>query len=336
MKHLSRLIVTALAVIMMLPTVSAQTRPVSIDVKDMQLSEILKSISAQSDYRFVYSNSAIRADRRMTIKLSGTDISKVMDDLLKGTGITYTILDRQIALSPSGLSGEKTEKPGKRSKTVRGKVTDSNGEALPGADVFVDGTTNGAVTDLDGNYTIIVPDDPNTVLVFNFIGMKQQKTEVGEKDKYDITLTMDTQYLEQVVVTGYQTLSRERSAGSFAMVEGAQIQDKGNAHGDIIRSLEGTVAGLNVNTSAEGTSYLIRGVTSINSSTEPLYIVDGVPMSKDQVTKMINPNDVSSVTFLKDATAASIWGAKAANGVMVLTTRTGTRPLKNYTKDIVL
>lgn len=324
MKHLSRLIVTALAVIMMLPTVSAQTRPVSIDVKDMQLSEILKSISAQSDYRFVYSNSAIGADRRMTIKLSGTDISKVMDDLLKGTGITYTILDRQIALSPSGLSGEKTEKQGKRSKTVRGKVTDSNGEALPGADVFVDGTTNGAVTDLDGNYTIIVPDDPNTVLVFNFIGMKQQKTEVGEKDKYDITLTMDTQYLEQVVVTGYQTLSRERSAGSFAMVEGAQIQDKGNAHGDIIRSLEGTVAGLNVNTSAEGTSYLIRGVTSINSSTEPLYIVDGVPMSKDQVTKMINPNDVSSVTFLKDATAASIWGAKAANGVMVLTTRTGT------------
>lgn len=321
MKHFCRLIVTAIAAIMMLPTVSAQNKPVNIDVKDMQLSEILKAISAQSDYRFVYSNSAIGADRKITVKLSGTDISKVMDRLLSGTGIAYTILDRQIALSPAAPPKNTS---GQKSKTIRGKVTDSNGEALPGADVFVDGTTNGAVTDLDGNYTIIVPDDPNTVLIFNFIGMKQQKAEVGEKDQYNITLTMDTQYLEQVVVTGYQTLSRERSAGSFAMVEGAQIQNKGNAHGDIIRSLEGTVAGLNVNTSAEGTSYLIRGVTSINSSTEPLYIVDGVPMSKDQVTKMINPNDVSSVTFLKDATAASIWGAKAANGVMVLTTKTGT------------
>ena len=92
---------TAVAVIMMLPTISAQNKPVNIDVKDMQLSEILKSISAQSDYRFVYSNSAIGADRKMTVKISGTDISKVMDRLLNGTGITYTILDRQIALSPA-------------------------------------------------------------------------------------------------------------------------------------------------------------------------------------------------------------------------------------------
>ena len=101
MKHFCRLIVTAIAAIMMLPTISAQNKPVNIDVKDMQLSEILKVISAQSDYRFVYSNSAIGADRKITVKLSGTDISKVMDRLLSGTGIAYTILDRQIALSPA-------------------------------------------------------------------------------------------------------------------------------------------------------------------------------------------------------------------------------------------
>ncbi len=328
MKHISRLLTAILAALLLFSAgtdINAQERLINVDAKEIALSDILKSISAQSDYRFVYNNKAIDVERKISVKASGKDIRSILEKVLKGTGITFTIMEKQVALSPAI---ERTEgKPTgatKRSRAITGKVTDSNGEALPGADVFVDGTTNGAVTDIDGNYTIIVPDDESTVLVFNFIGMKQQKAEVGDREQYDITMTMDTQYLEQVVVTGYQTISRERSAGSFAKVEGAAVQDKGNAHGDILRALEGTVAGLNVNTTAEGTTYLIRGITSINSSTEPLYIVDGVPMSREQVSRMVNPNDVSNVSFLKDATAASIWGAQAANGVMVITTKTGT------------
>lgn len=301
--------------------IHAKSNQIILNVKDVALSEVLKSISTQSDYRFVYNNRIIDVNQKVTVSVTDCDINVVLNRVLYGTGISYIIMDGQIALSPAERKTETVQKS--KDRIIKGMVTDSSGEILPGADVFVDGTTNGAVADIDGNFTIIVPDDPNTVLVFNFIGMRQEKKSVGDNDVINVSLSVDTQYLKEVVVTGYQTISRERSAGAFAKVEGSQVQDRGNTHGDILRALEGSVAGLNVNTTAEGTSYLIRGVTSINSTTEPLYIVDGVPMSRDQVGKLVNPNDVSNVSFLKDATAASIWGAQAANGVMVITTKTG-------------
>lgn len=321
LRHLTALLLVAFLGISVHQANARNTR-IILDVKEMSLSEVLKSISAQSDYRFVYNNRAINVDQKVTVTVTDRDINVVLNKVLYGTGITYKVMDGQIALSPAPIQKETARKP--KERIIRGKVTDDSGEILPGADVFVDGTTNGAVTDMEGNFTILVPDDPETVLVFNFIGMRQEKETVGDTEVMNITLSTDTQYLKEVVVTGYQTISRERSAGAFAKVEGAQVQDRGNAHGDILRALEGSVAGLNVNTTAEGTSYLIRGITSINSNTEPLYIVDGVPMSRDQVSKLVNPNDVGSVSFLKDATAASIWGAQAANGVMVITTKTGT------------
>lgn len=322
MKHiLCSFAALLLVAVLGISSVQARNNKIIVDVKDVSLSEVLKSISAQSDYRFVYNNRVIDVNQKISVSISDRDINMVLNKVLYGTGITYMIMDGQIALTPQQKAQEQSGKP--KERVIRGKVTDSSGEILPGADVFVDGTTNGAVTDMDGNFTIIVPDDPSTVLVFNFIGMRQEKEEVGDDEVMNIVLTTDTQYLKEVVVTGYQTISRERSAGAFAKVEGAQVQDRGNTHGDILRALEGSVAGLNVNTTAEGTSFLIRGVTSINSSTEPLYIVDGVPMSRSQVGRLVNPNDVAGVSFLKDATAASIWGAQAANGVMVITTKTG-------------
>lgn len=299
----------------------AQVKQIVIDADGQSLSEVLKSVSVQSEYRFVYNNRVVDVNQKVTLRFSSTDIRKVLDRLLSGTGITYRMMDNQVALFP--VDKDDKEGSSEKGRLVKGRVTDSDGEILPGAAVFVDGTDNGAVADMEGNFTILVPDDPTTVLVFNFIGMKTQKTELGDRDTFEIELTTDTQYLDEVIVTGYQTISRERSAGAFAKVEGAEVQDKGNVHGDILRALEGTVAGLNVNTTAEGTTYLIRGVTSINSSTEPLYIVDGVPMSRELVGRLVNPNDVASVSFLKDATAASIWGAQAANGVMVISTKTG-------------
>ncbi len=322
MKHVLRcLAVMLLTVVLGISHLYARNERIVLDVRDVALSEVLKSISAQSDYRFVYNNRIIDVNQKISVSVSDKDVNVVLNRVLYGTGITYRIMDGQIALTPEQKVKKQDSRP--KERVIRGKVTDSSGEILPGADVFVDGTSNGAVTDMDGNFTIIVPDDPSTVLVFNFIGMRQEKEEVGDKEFMNISLSVDTQYLKEVVVTGYQTISRERSAGAFAKVEGAQVQDRGNTHGDILKALEGSVAGLNVNTTAEGTSFLIRGITSINSSTEPLYIVDGVPMSRSQVGRLVNPNDVAGVSFLKDATAASIWGAQAANGVMVIITKTG-------------
>lgn len=328
---LKTLLVPLVAVLMLATYAdsSAKDRKIVVEVSNRPLSEVLKSISVQSDYRFVYNNNVVDVSLAVSVSVSSEDINVVMQKVLYGTGITYSIMKQQIALlpdderpEPGDLHPEDVQNvDGQR--VIHGTVLDEGGEVLPGADVFVEGTSIGAVTDINGNYTIIVPDDPTTVIVFNFVGMKQAKTRIGDTDVYDMTLIGDSQYLEEVVVTGYQTISRERSAGAFAKVDGAQVQDKGNAQGSILRALEGTVAGLSVNTTAEGTRYLIRGITSINSSTEPLYIVDGVPMSYALVEKMLNPNDVANVSFLKDATAASIWGAQAANGVIVISTKTG-------------
>lgn len=318
-----RLILVALAIICC-GELSAQSRGISITAHNIVLSEVLKSISSQSDYKFVYNNNVVDVSKRITAQVSDADIESVLKAVLQGTDITYTIIDKQIALSIEAKSVEdRADTLEVGSRSVHGRVFDGNGEALPGATISINGAAIGAITDIDGTYAIIVPDDPATTLHFNYMGMKPQIKAIGDSEECNVMLEMDEKHLAQVVVTGYQTISRERSAGSFSKVEGADIQDRGNAHGDILKALEGAVPGLSVNTTAEGTSYLIRGVTSINSSQEPLYIVDGVKMSRSQVSRMVNPNDVENVTFLKDATAASIWGAQAANGVIVLTTKSG-------------
>ena len=295
-----------------------------VKCSDTPLSEVLKEVTRETGYNFVYSNTSVDVTRTVTVSVRSSDINAVLEAVFEGTGISWTLLDRQIALHQKESPREDTSSDAEKTRTVSGRVIDDDDLPLPGADVFVKGTVNGVCTGPDGYYEIEVPDDPETVLAFNFFGMKSREERIGSRDRIDMLLLPDAKYIDEVVVTGYQTISRERSAGAFAKVEGETVTQKSLAYGSALRGLEGTVAGLNVNTTAEGTSYLIRGVTSINASTEPLYIVDGVAMSRDQLETMVNPNDIASVTFLKDATAASIWGAQAANGVIVMTTKTGT------------
>ena len=145
MKHISRLLTAILAALLLFSAgadINAQERLISVNAKEVPLSDILKSISAQSDYRFVYNNKAIDVERKISVKATGKDIRTVLEKVLKGTGITFTIMERQVALSPAPerTEGKQTDAT-KRSRAITGKVTDSNGEALPGADVFVDGTT---------------------------------------------------------------------------------------------------------------------------------------------------------------------------------------------------
>ena len=209
-----------------------------------------------------------------------------------------------------------------RTYTVTGTVTDAGGDPLAGAALAVKGTDRGTFSDADGRWSLEVS-GPEDIISVTYIGMDSREVLAGEGKPLVIVMQDNVEFLNQVVVTGYQTLSKERSAGSFATVKGARVQNRATATGSPLKGLEGAVAGLNVNSSAEGTTYLIRGMSSINSKTEPLYIVDGVPMSRDLLEKMVSPSNIESVTFLKDATAASIWGAQAANGVVVFTTRSG-------------
>lgn len=296
----------------------------TVFVENQPLSTVLKQISAQTDYNFVYNNDLIDTSVKVTMAASGESISEILDAVAEKTGLKYTIVGKQIAISvPEVTSQPQVQTSARKTRNVHGTVTDETGDPLPGADVYISGTKTGAFTDVYGRYSIDVPDSRDVELTFEFIGMKAITETIGNRNVINVVLSEDARALSQVVVTGYQTISRERSAGSFAAVQGEAVRDQANIHGNILRSLEGSTAGLSVSETGDGVKYLIRGVSSINSKTEPLFIVDGVSMTKAQMDQMVNPNDVESINFLKDATAASIWGAQAANGVIVVTTKTG-------------
>lgn len=206
-------------------------------------------------------------------------------------------------------------------RTVSGKVTDENGESLPGVNVLVKGTATGTQTDLDGNYRLSV--DDGTVLVFSYVGFKQQEIEVGTRTVIDVAMGGATE-LQEVVVTGYGPQQVRRASGSVAAVEAQTINNVPIASFDKI--LQGQAVGVlsqsNSGQPGAGASVLIRGASSINSSTQPLYILDGVPIDAAEF-ETINPNDIENVSVLKDASSSAIYGSRGANGVIVITSKSG-------------
>ncbi|WP_425392598.1 SusC/RagA family TonB-linked outer membrane protein [Ekhidna sp.] len=206
-------------------------------------------------------------------------------------------------------------------RTVSGKVTDDTGEALPGVNVVIKGTTTGVTTDLDGNYRLSV--DDGATLVFSYVGFETQEIQVGARSTIDVTLGGATE-LQEVVVTGYSSTTKERSSISSATVTNKDIANRPNP--SFVQTLSGQVAGVNIVTNSgqpgANSTFQIRGVSSINGDTEPLFVIDGAPVDADNF-RSINPNDIESVSVLKDAGATAIYGNRGANGVVLITTRSG-------------
>ena len=314
------LILTALA----LGLAAQAQNTIRVDVKEESLQTVLKTISDQSGYKFAFNSRSVDTSVTVTVNVESDDIGEVMTAVLRGTGIGFAVVGRQIALTaqPKDAAGGKAQPKVSGPIRVSGVITDEDGVPLEGAGIVVKGSTTGTIADAAGKWSLEVP-GADAVLLVSYIGMEEMEVPVQGRGNLNLVLKASWEYISQVVVTGYQTLSRERSAGAFANVSGASVRDQGNIHGNVLRSLEGSAAGLSVTETADGVTYLIRGVSSINSKREPLFIVDGVAMTREQMDRMVNPNDVESINFLKDATAASIWGAQAANGVIVVTTRKG-------------
>lgn len=200
---------------------------------------------------------------------------------------------------------------------VTGVVTDENGEAVPGANVIVKGTNIGTITDMDGKFSLQV--EPGKTLAVSFVGYVHSEIRItSRKSDYIINLRPESQQLDEVVVTGYQTISKERATGSFAIMTPKDME--GKLQTNILDRMEGKVAGLK---QRPGSTPEIRGISTLNGTKTPLYVVDGIPYEGD--LDAINPSDIVNVTVLKDATAASIYGARSANGVIVITTRSGAK-----------
>ena len=338
---------------------SGQVR-LSLDVKDMSLREIFSKITEQTDYEFVYSNNEIEAVGNVTVNVKDMELSEVLMACLQGTGLGFTIENRIVLISPKVSLPD--EKPENHAAVVTGKVVDEGKQPLPGVTVLLKGTTTGVVTNTDGVFSILIPDTTaNVELVFSFVGMKtktvayQSRPKAGE---WVITLEEDILQMEDVVVTGYQTLSRRESASAVTVVKAEDILVSGV--GSIDKMLQGRVPGMMVmNTSGEPSAtpkIRIRGNATINGNKSPVWVVDGVILEQDvpftasdinsedaeyligNAISGLNPQDIETITVLKDASATAIYGVKAANGVIVITTKRGQSgpPTITYNGDMTV
>ncbi len=300
-------------------------RKVSIDVDDIDVRSILNEIEKQTSVTFTYRPATVQASKRVSLHVKEAKISEVLRDLF-GSKLESIIVEEEILLrassEPSPVYNTSSKSyTGETVFTVSGKITDETGEPLPGVNILEKGTTNGAVSDTEGKYTLNVLNETST-LVYSFIGFQSQEIAVSSRSVIDISLNPDIQSLSEVVVVGYNTQQKRDIVGSIATVDEAQL--KAFPANNFAQQLQGRAAGVNVgsdNSPGGGVSVRIRGVGSVTGVNDPLYVIDGVPTLGN--LNQINPNDIETIQILKDASTASVYGARANNGVVVITTKKG-------------
>jgi len=316
--------------------------PVSVRSENTKLRNILVMIEKQTGVGFVYSSKAISADRRVSVDLKQKKLSEALHLILEPLKISYRIVEGQIILYPRNTAEESSIPDPDNSGSsysvtdylvteiqVSGKVLDEKGEGLPGVSVLIKDTQRGTVTNSDGEFLIDVP-DVNSVLVFSFVGYKSQEVRIGNQNFLEINLLVDDKALEEVVVVGYGKLQKKDLTGSITAVNQEAVKDLPVATLD--QKMIGQVAGVQIQQVSglpgAGTSVRIRGSGSLGAGNEPLYVVDGMPYSAGlnqnlNPLMLINPNDIESITVLKDASSTAIYGSRGANGVVMITTKRG-------------
>lgn len=295
----------------------AQEAKVSLNAQNETVQTVLNEIEEQSDFSFFFNVRHIDLDRRVSLSVEESDVFNVLDKIFAGTDVTYKVLDRKIILTKA--EGKASQQNG---HTVTGKVVDKNGEPIIGANIVVKGTNNGTITDVDGNFTLQVPS--NAQLIFSFIGYITQDIVVGNQSTLNVTLNEDAEALDELVVIGYGTTTKKEFTGSVSSVrlEDSPISLVSNTN--VLESLKGTVSGIDIgatNSAGAQPSMLVRGQRSISGSNDPLIVVDGVIFMGS--INDINPNDISTIDVLKDATSAAAYGSRSANGVIAITTKKG-------------
>ena len=308
-------IVLLFAVLMQISATSVSQEKVNLEVKEKSMRYVFKELRKQTGLYFVYNEEELDQSVRISAELHNVTLEEALLDILKETKYDFEITDGFVVIKP-GKRPPVIAQPQEKI-IIRGTVKDENGDPLPFAAVCFKGTTTGCVSAIDGVYELEVPNEADVVLEVSSLGFVTQEIEVQGRTYIDIVLEPDMMGLDEVVVTGYQTLSRERVTGAFGNVRKEQIN---RPTSNISERIIGAVAGVQATTDADGNISLeVRGQTSLLGDAKPLIIVDGFPIEGGFST--INPNDVESINVLKDAAAASIWGAKSANGVIVITTK---------------
>lgn len=293
---------------------NADAQQVSVTVSNAKVKTVLNSISDQTGLSLAYSAQVVDLNRKVSLNFVNTEVSEVLNAMFGNTAIGYEIKDGKIYLFKA--AERTTALANQQKKTITGTVVDPNGEAVIGANVLVKGTTNGTITDMDGKFSLEVPE--GAMLLVSYIGYGDYETKVGNQSNLSITLKEDSQALDELVVVGYGTMKKKDLTCAVGAVKGDDLASRRTTQ--LSTALQGATSGVLVtrDNSAPGAtaSIKIRGVTTIGE-TSPLVIIDGVPGDINQV----NPEDVENMSILKDAASASIYGSRAAAGVIVITTK---------------
>ena len=296
----------------------AQSLKLSFNEKEIPLGQIINAIEKQSNFLFVYTKD-IDVHKKYQVDTWESSIQSILTQLFEGTNIHYEMDGNYIVLSISKPK-ETTTGTLQKKKTITGKILSASGEPIIGANVIEKGTTNGTVTNLDGEFTLSL--DPSSTLQVSYIGYQTLERRLNNASFYSIKLVEDSQALEEVVVVGYGVVQKKDLTGSVAQIQSDDLQDL--AVPRIDQALSGKMAGVQVisTTGEPGAAPLIRvrGVGSISAGMEPLYVIDGFP--GDDIS-MINPSDIETIDILKDASATAIYGSRGANGVVLITTKRG-------------
>lgn len=320
------LLVTAL---LQVSSAASYSQTVSLKFKNAKLETVLKEIGAQTGYDLVYITPLINEAKPVSIHVSNAPLREVLEKSFSNQSLTYMISNNTIivqrktsSLLPAPLidfQGLAYKEP---PSEIKGLVTDTKGDPLIGVSIKVKGTAIGVSSDANGRYSITVPDG-STILVFTYIGYNTREVSISGRTSLDVQMEQSTESLQEVVVVGYGTQKKSDLTGSLVSVTAKDIKDQ--AFSNINQALQGKVAGVTFTSTSgdpgEGVNVRIRGLNTFGGS-GPLYVVDGMPMEMSDINS-INPNDIESTTILKDGSAAAIYGSRSANGVILLTTKSG-------------
>ena len=320
---------------------------ISINVENTEIINILDIIESTTDLRFFYDNDIYDFNEKKTLFLEKVDIDKAISEIFNGN-LGFRLSDNVVILEKTNIVSinnivvddiKDVEQDDLQTIIINGNVNDSDGNPLPGAAILEVGTENGVTTDFDGNFTIELENE-NAELQFSYIGFKTQTIAVGSSDVINVTLLLDATQMDEIVMVGYGTVRKSDLTGSISTVKAKDLPLSTNT--SVEQALNSKAAGLTITSASgqpgAGVNILIRGAANVGASNEPLYIIDGFPVGGSVETQDIgqfgdagfrsplndiNPNDIASIEILKDASATAIYGSRAANGVILITTKRG-------------
>lgn len=306
----------------------SQNTRINLTLKNTTVDKMLKGIQEKTDFVFFYNNETIEKQPLISVNALNETVEQILDRSLSSTDLTYKIDDKIIFIrekeTPISPASILNEAPLPQNRQITGKVTEAGGAPMVGVSVYVKNTTFGTTTDVNGNFFLSIPVDAK-ILVFSFIGFETKEIEIGNQTNISLELKPTQSTLNEVVVIGYGTMKVKDLTGSIARISEVEIAGKNVVSATSL--LQGLAAGVQVSGSTgrpgETVKVRVRGATSLTGNNDPLYVIDGVPSANSDIMNSIPPSDIATMDVLKDASATAIYGSRAANGVVMVTTKTG-------------